>query len=520
MKVVSAKQMQELDQCTIHNHNIPALQLMENAGQEVSRIIRDYYPDLKKVVIFCGKGNNGGDGLVCARILSQHEIETIVYLCAKTSELKGECRINYEVCQSLESKPVIHEITEESQLKDVQTELANADLVVDALLETGTKGPLQGLLSKVIHIINEADKQTVAIDIPTGMNPDTGEIVDDCIQPAITVTLGLPKIGLVTYPGAQYTGKVITADIGIPSNAIDSLKINLNYLTVEECSLLLPEREPESHKGTYGHVLILAGSPGFLGAACLATESALRSGAGLVTLGVPSSLQTPAAIKLTEAMTLGLPETAKHTLDLNAEPIIDNFLKRANVLAMGPGISTQENTLSLVRRLVQNSPIQVILDADALVAYHNNLSGFKAAQKPVIITPHPGEMARLCNCSIQDVQNNRISLSRRFAKDFGVYLVLKGAATLIAEPSGQVYINSTGNPGMATGGAGDVLTGIIASLSAQGLTPLEACLLGSYLHGLSGDFAAGVLTQYCLTARDIIQYLPKAFSHLLSVSNT
>ncbi len=514
MKIVTSAQMREIDYATIGEMRIPGLRLMENAGKAVADAILKHYPTAQSIGFLCGRANNGGDGLVCARHLIQQGKSVEVFLLATADDLKGDAKANVTAYLNLTPPPKLIEITTDDQLKQASLSLKKFDLLVDALLGTGTSGQIRGLTSLAVDILNNTEKPIVSIDIPTGLDADRGTTLGKCIGPQLTITLGLPKVGLVTYPGAKHVGHLEIVDIGIPEKVIREKHIYLNWVTEEEIATLLPSRDPDSHKGTYGHVLVLAGSPGLTGAAILTSMAGLRSGAGLVTLGIPNSLQNVMATKLTEVMTWGLPETPKHTLDMNAEPLILDFLHKANVLAVGPGISTNEQTMALVRRLIQESTRPMVIDADGLRAFSQDPSVCKLAKAPLILTPHPGEMARLIHGTTKDVQSNRIGLAQKFAKEYKVYLILKGARTLIAEPGGQVYINPTGNPGMATGGAGDVLTGFIAGFLAQGLTPLEACLLGTYLHGSSGDFAAQSLTQFCLIADDLLTYLPKAIQKL------
>ena len=509
--------MREIDQMAIGEMRIPGLRLMENAGESVTTEILNYFPSAKTIGIFCGKGNNGGDGLVCARHLIQHGVAVTVFLLAKPEDLKGDAKSNLTAYLSLKPKAELVDVSEENQLKQCIVNLKKLDVLVDAILGTGTTGQLRGLIPLAIDIINDSNKPIVSIDIPTGLDADRGLTLGKCIRPSLTTTLGLPKIGLVTYPGAKHVGRLEVVDIGIPAKIFREKHLHLNWVTEEEAALLLPTRDPDTHKGNYGHVLVLAGSPGMTGAAALTSLSALRTGAGLVTLGTPNSLQNLMATKLTEVMTLGLPETPKHSLDINAEPVILEFLQRANVLALGPGLSTNPQTLSLVRRLIQESHRPMVIDADGLRAFTQDPTICKHAKAPLILTPHPGEMARLIHETTREVQANRIGIAQKFAKENNVFLVLKGSRTVFAEPGGQVYLNPTGNAGMATGGSGDVLTGIIAGLLAQGISPLESCILGNYLHGLAGDLAAEELTQYSLIAGDILTYLPKAFQKLIKL---
>jgi NAD(P)H-hydrate epimerase len=513
MKIVTAEQMKQIDKTAIDQRSISSLQLMEHAGKAVTKAILNFSPLAKHIAVFVGKGNNGGDGLVVARLLHQRRKKVQVYLTAKVDELAPDAKSNLKKYLRLRKvrKPV--EITKD-KLPILKQVLDNFELIIDALLGTGTKGTITGLLATLIPILNQSELQIIAIDLPSGLDADTGEPLGISIRAALTVTLGLPKPGLVTYPGAEYVGKLEIADIGLPQDLVTDEKFKFNWMTQSEMKSLIPIRKPDSHKNDYGNVFVLAGSVGFTGAATLTSLSALRAGAGLVTLGVPQSLNEVMEMKLTEVMTLPLPETTARSLSLEAEPAIIDFMKKATVLAIGPGLSLNEETKQLVRRIVIKSNLPMVIDADGITAIAEDLSILKQAKSPIILTPHPGEMARLLHSISKMVQTDRIEIAHQFAQEYKVILVLKGARTVIADPTGQVYINPTGNPGMASGGVGDVLTGLIAGFLAQKLSPLNSALLGVYLHGLSADLAVETLTQYCLIASDILDYLPKAIKTL------
>ncbi|MFB3895650.1 MAG: NAD(P)H-hydrate dehydratase [bacterium] len=515
MKIVTAEQMKQIDRTAIDHRNIPSLRLMEHAGKAVTTTLLNDFPTAKRIAIFVGKGNNGGDALVVARLLHQKQKKVSVYLTANSAEMSPDAKSNLNKYLRLRRAPKPIQITKDL-LHNLPQLLAEFHLIIDGLLGTGMKGKVAGLLADIIFLINDARKPIVAIDIPSGLHADTGEPLGISIRAALTVTLGLPKPGLITYPGAEYAGKLVIADIGLPPDLMIDEKIKLNWLTASEMKSILPFRKPDTHKNNFGHVLVLAGSVGFTGAATLTSISALRAGAGLVTLGIPKSLCDIMESKLTEVMKLPLPETEQRSLALKAEQPIMEFAKKATVLAIGPGLSLNEETKQLVRKIVIQSTLPMVIDADGITAISDDLSVLQQAKAPVILTPHPGEMARLLHSISKMVQSNRIELARRFAQDYNVILVLKGARTVIAEPTGQVYINSTGNPGMASAGVGDVLTGLIAGFLSQKVSPLNSALLGVYLHGLAGDLAAEQLTQYSLIASDILAYLPQSFRNILA----
>lgn len=515
MKIVTAEQMKQIDRSAIDQRNIPSLRLMEHAGKAVATAIVKDFPAAKQIAILVGKGNNGGDALVIARILHQKRKKVAVYLTAKPAEMSPDAKSNLNKYLRLRRAPKPIEIAKDT-LHNLPQILANFHLIVDGLLGTGTKGKVAGVLADIIFLLNDARKPIVAIDIPSGLNADTGEPLGISIRAALTVTLGLPKPGLVTYPGAEYTGKLIIADIGLPQDLITDEKIKLNWVTSSEMKSILPIRKPDTHKNNFGHILVLAGSVGFTGAATLTSLAALRAGAGLVTLGIPKSLNDIMESKLTEVMKLPLPETEQRSLALDAEPPILDFAKKATVLAIGPGLSLNEETKQLVREIVTQSTLPMVIDADGITAISEDLSVLQQAKAPIILTPHPGEMARLLHSISKMIQSNRIELARKFAQDYNVILVLKGARTVVADPTGQVYINPTGNAGMASAGVGDVLTGLIAGFLGQRISPINSALLGVYLHGLAGDLAAEQLTQYSLIASDILAYLPQSFRNIMT----
>lgn len=516
MKVVTASEMQLIDKKAIEEYGIPSLTLMENAGKSVAETIIVRFPNKKRIAVFAGKGNNGGDGLVTARYLVEKGHYVQVFLAGKKTEVSPDAKVNLDRYLKLENVPKIIEVTDSNQIKNICASLIEFDLIVDALLGTGSKGVVKGLLADLINLMNESKKPIVSIDLPSGINADTGEILGTAVKAEITVTLGLPKVGLVIYPGAEYVGDLVIADIGLPKEIIISENIKLNWITKSDVYNLLPKRKPNSHKGDYGHVFVLAGSVGFTGAASLVCEGALRIGAGLVTLGIPKSLNPIMEVKLTEVMTYPLEETANQSLALAAEPKILEFIKnrKCNSVAVGPGLSLHPETVHLLYRLIPQMTIPMVIDADALTAIAQKIDILSQVKVPVILTPHPGEMARLIGSDVSFIQSRRIETAREFAQTYKLILVLKGARTVVADPLGEVFINSTGNPGMASGGVGDVLTGFIAGLLAQKLNPLESAILGVYLHGLAGDIASHNLTYYCTTATDILFYLPQAIKQI------
>jgi len=509
MKVVTASQMRQIDKRCASEFGIPTIVLMENAGRAVATAALDMIKRVRAsyIVVVAGKGNNGGDGFAAARHLLNMGASVEVFLVGKLEEMRGDARVNMEAFRKMGGNIV--EVEEEG-LSNLAHSLLIADLVVDAILGTGVRGEVKGIYREAIALINRAPAQVLSVDIPSGICADTGRVLGNAVQADCTVTFGLPKRGIVLLPGAEFAGQVLVADIGIPNVLLEDENIELEIIEGEEMGYIFPMRFSEAHKGNFGHVFILAGSQGFAGAATLATLGALRSGAGLVTLGVPRSLYGIVASKLTEAMTRSLPETEQGSLSLKGLEEMLDFSERCDVVALGPGLSTNSETVLLVQEFIKQCPRPMVIDADGLNALVGNPDIFNQAQSPIVITPHPGEMARLLDVGTAFVQEDRLAVAGKFAKDFNVTVVLKGARTVVAEPGGDIAINTTGNPGMASGGMGDVLTGMIASFIGQGLSGFDAARLGVYLHGLAGDIAAKKVGQASLLATDLLEALPEA----------
>ncbi len=504
MRVVSAREMGNIDRYAIEEFGIPGVVLMENAGRNVIKVIRDYFRgdfSEKRVTVVCGKGNNGGDGFVIARHLVNKGVSVNVFMAAKMESIKGDALINLQVWQRMGA--VLHEIDE------LNRALRHSDLVVDALFGTGFKGEARGIHAEVIRLINDVGKPVVAVDLPSGLEADTGKVFGPCVKAEHTVTFALPKLGLILYPGADFVGELHVADISIPNKVLDQFPGDKFLTTPSMVDDWLTDRPRDSHKGDYGRAFILAGSPGMTGAAVLSAEGALRSGAGLVTLGIPSGLNLVAEAKLTEAMTLPLAETADGTLSFDSLDLILEKAAGSKVLAIGPGLSVNRETVELVREVIPTIKVPCVLDADGLNAMAGDVEAFAACRGGLVITPHAGEMARLMGLTSQEVQNDRVNIALQAAEKFKCVVLLKGARTLVAGPGGELYINTTGNPGMATGGSGDVLTGIIAGLIAQGMDLLKAAAAGAWIHGRAGDLAARDLGYMALTAGDILKYLPE-----------
>ena len=513
MKIVTSQQMREIDRKAIEENNLSGLILMENAGLRIFQSLKNIYPDLrlKKIIIFAGSGNNGGDGFVVARHLYNYGVKAKVFLLAPFNKIKGEAGENLNTINKIGVELIE---AETRKLEEIQKTIQNSDLIIDAILGTGLQGKVTGLKAKIIDLINIANKEVIAIDVPSGLDADTGKIKGPCIKATHTITLALPKIGLLIFPGASYAGRVTVEDIGIPSYLLKNNKIKTNMITREIVKSFLPFRATYSHKGSFGKVLILAGSVGMTGAAYLASEAAIRSGAGIVVLGIPRSLNPIMEVKLTEVITLPLAETEKKSLGEEAEETISKLVKNYSALGIGPGISRELETQRLAKKIIEKSNIPLVVDADAIYALSEDLAILEKTKTPLVITPHPGEMAKLVNKDVDYILNNQLDITREIAQKYGIVVVLKGARTIISNKEGEVYINIGDNSGMATGGSGDVLTGIICSLIAQGADTFSAAIAGVYIHSLAGDLARDLKGERGMIASDILSQVPQAFLKL------
>ena len=507
MKVATDSQIQNLDRKAIQDFGIPGIVLMENAGAGTVRALYDHFPDIRsrKVAIIAGPGNNGGDGFVIGRHLINRGVDVTALLVTAKEKVRGDARINLELYQKL--RP-IHEVHRQEDLLPLREQLGREGLVIDAILGTGLKSAVSGFFRETIDFINSLSVPVVAVDIPSGIEASSGKILGAAIRAKLTATFGIPKIGLLMHPGRSHTGKIEVVDISIPDYLVQEENIRVQLIELSDLACILKQRSADTHKGQCGHLLILAGSPGKTGAAAMVSEAALRSGAGLITLGIPSSLNAIMETKLTEVMTEPLPETTAQTMSIESWTKIQELMEGKKAVALGPGISTEPETMQVVNRIICNSPIPLIIDADGINALAENCALLKEASAPVLLTPHPGEMARLMKSSVQHIQEDRIGIAGRFATEHGVYLVLKGAQTIIADPGGEVYINPTGNPGLASGGTGDVLTGMIAGFVAQGYSLSEASRVGVYLHGYIADLLAEETGEIGLTATDLLARIP------------
>jgi NAD(P)H-hydrate epimerase len=514
MRVLNAAQMQDADRYTIHEIGLPSIVLMENAGRAVVAAMEATYEDLlsRRVAVLVGRGNNGGDGLVVARTLLQRGADVAVFLLGRAADVRGDARINLEILARLGVTAV--EITNEQEWELHFSEISSRELLVDAIFGTGLKEPLSGMLQTVVADVNSSGLTVVSIDLPSGVSASTHELIGDTIEASLTVTLCAPKIPLVMPPAEAHCGDLVIADIGIPDDVIEELDgPRVRILTRENMRELVQPRSAESHKGDFGRVVLVAGSMGKTGAAHLSALGALKSGAGLVTVATPRSALPIIAAMAPEYMTEALLEAKDGSVAAEAAERVLEL--SADVLAIGPGLGQGEHVRAFVKVLLERSGVPIVLDADALNAFAEHPSLLRGRDGlDVIVTPHPGEMARLVGMPTADVQANRIEVARSFAASHHLYVVLKGHRTLIATPEGSVSINLTGNPGMATGGSGDVLTGMIAAWFGQLLDAEAAACLAVYLHGFAGDLAEADEGEQALMATDIVDHLADAVLEL------
>jgi NAD(P)H-hydrate epimerase len=517
MKIVLAKTMQQAERLTMSSYPVPGQVLMETAGRACAECIDAEYGSGKGkfLLIVAGKGNNGGDGYVIARCLQRKGWSVLVLVVADRESISGDAEKNL----SLLDPSIVRFCVVPGDLDAYRAEFRQATVIVDALFGIGLGKDISGLYAEAVDAINTSGKPVVAVDIPSGVDASTGCVLGTAVQAAMTVTFAFAKVGHVVYPGRAHTGVLKTVDIGLPDDVMATVDC-FEFLTVNSVRPLLAFRDRRGHKGKYGHCLVIAGSTGKTGAAALSANTAVRAGSGLVTLAVPASLNPILEIKTTEAMTLPLDDSGRGCLgEENCDALLQ-FASGKDAVALGPGISCSPGTIALVQRLIRECPLPMVLDADGLNAVAADVSVLLDKKSSVVVlTPHPGEMARLTGQTVAGIESDRIAAAKKFAAHYGVYLVLKGAGTVVAAPDGTIAINGSGNPGMASGGMGDVLTGIIVSLIGQGYPAFEACRLGVFLHGHAADLVARDKGEIGLSATDVMERLPYAYKDLLTAES-
>lgn len=502
--------MRSIDEASINGYGIPGIVLMENAGaaaaDEISRICCG-----KSAAVICGTGNNGGDGFVIVRHLICKGWKVKVFVCGDAGKIKGDALTNLEILINMAAEVSLATVDD---MEALDSGIAESIVIVDALLGTGFKGKVSGLYEQVIDKINASGKVVVAVDMPSGLDGDTGFAGGACVRANKTVAFQLAKVGQVINQGPEYCGELITADISIPRQVIEEAGLKVNLTDMEFLASRICKRTDNTHKGTYGRVSVIAGSLGMLGAGLMSARSALKSGAGIVTLGVPKSLQAAANSMSPELMTRGLAENADGTLSKECTGQLLELIKPDSCTLFGPGLSQGPDIEGLAEHIIREAKAPLVIDADGINAISREPEILRESISSIVITPHPGEMARLMKCTASDIQGNRLAYAERFAREYGAVTVLKGFRTIVAVPDGTLHVNPTGNPGMATAGAGDVLAGIIAGLIAQGMPAADAAVCGVYIHGAAGDAAAQKIGEYGLTASDIIEFVPHTIKNI------
>lgn len=517
MKVVTAAEMRELDRRTIEEYGLPGGQLMENAGLGVAvhlqELIYDYGLEDGRILFVAGRGNNGGDAFVAAGALHQLQYNVELWMTCSPNELKGDALVQYQ--RMAELGVYVEELTTLEDWDNMDLPSEQFDMMVDGLLGTGLSGPARGVPARAIEFINERieDALVVAIDVPSGLDADTGEAPGGAVLADVTVTMAQPKQGLLRQEAAEYVGRLEVVDIGIPDEyvAVTRGEIGVEFISASDAMLMLPERRARhSHKGDYGHILLIGGSTGFSGAITMATRAALRSGVGLVTVYVPQEIHSIVAAAVPEAMVFPMPELTNAADQLMTDWRINDF----DAVLVGPGLGRTAAGAKLVSQLLKISRVPVVLDADAIAVMTGAVDEIAQARCPVILTPHPGECAFLLDASAQAIQADRRQAALETAQLTNSVTVLKGAGTIVAVPEGALAITMTGNPGMAKGGSGDVLAGLLTGLVPQIPDLYSATCLAVYLHGTAGDFAAIENSQMGMTAMDIVDQFSNVFHSL------
>jgi len=514
MKLALSQDMRKIDELAVKEHGLTIARLMEAAGAAVVEAMEEKWGALedKTIGVLCGKGNNGGDGFVTARLLKRKKASVAILFTGEPEELKGEALQQFQKAKT--AKVPILSLTDKDGLKPAQVAMEECDLLVDALFGTGLSRPIEGLQKDLIQLAKRSGKPVVAVDIPSGLSADSGSPMGEVLNAQLTVTFGLPKVGFFTPIGASFVGSVVVKEIGFPQELLKGSFLKHELIDASIVVRSLPRYDENTHKGTRGRVVVVAGATGLTGAAALCAYGAQRIGAGLVTVACPESLIPILGAKLTEPMTAPVPEVEGGFLSLRAAGRILHLTTNVNAVVIGPGIGRHRETGQLLREILTKLTVPMVVDADALNLLGGQLDIFKAARAPVILTPHPGEAAWLLKTTINEVEQNRVKVAKHIAEGYNVVSVLKGRYTVIASPKGEVRINPTGNRGLATGGTGDVLAGMIGGLLAQRLSPFEAATAGVYIHGLAGERASRRLGLDGLLAGDLLPILPRLLRKL------
>ncbi len=519
MKVVSARQMAELDKAAIEQYGIPSLLLMENAGrscaERILRFLEDKVgaPEEASVAIVCGRGNNGGDGMVIARNLHNRGVYVEVFLLAEEDAVSRDSKVQLDILKKMDVE--VRVIRDRDGVEDLRSYLEEVHLCVDAILGTGLSSALAGIIRETVEVINLSLAPVYAVDIPSGIDATTGRILGEAIRADYTGTFGLLKLGHVLLPGSIHCGETEVYEIGIPSKAVFDAGIKTEALDERIVKSMLSIRPPDFHKGDAGRVFIVGGSPGMTGAPCLAGIAAVRMGAGLITAVVPSSLRPTVESKLMEVMSIGIEDGGGGRFTKEMIPELVERISKADVVVVGPGLGSYPEAGPFIRELIPRIRVPFVLDADGLNALGGQVEALRTAISPCTLTPHPGEMSRLTGESIEAIEASRIGSALHVAEEQNVTVILKGARTIITTSGGDVFINTTGNPYMASGGMGDALAGMVAALAAQGLSPNDAACAGVFLHGMSADLLVRRYPMSAVSATDVIENIREAVQHTM-----
>ena len=490
LKLVDAKEMRAIDRSTIRDFGVKGLTLMENAGKGAAGVALKELEGAKskRVSIFAGKGNNGGDGFVVARHLANAGYEVRVFSIARIKELKGDAKVNAKAWENIGG--VTNILRSGADIKKHTVFFAHSALIIDALFGTGLSSDVRGVVKAIMDYINSSRIRVLSIDMPSGISADTGAVMGTAVSADITATMALPKLGLYQYPGREYAGRIEVIDIGAPRILLEDPSLPSNLIDDALVRSILRPRGADTNKGSFGHLLVIAGSPGKSGAAYLAATAAMRAGAGLVTIALPKGLNPLMEVKTTEVMTVPLPETGAGTLSLETLPAIKKLIRGKSALVIGPGLGDSKDVGDLVRALLTSKDIKLpptLIDADGLNVLKNDLSILKKVKTKLVLTPHPGEMARLLKVTSAKVQGERVESDGKLTKKTGAVTLLKGASTVISAPGDKLFINPTGSPALASAGTGDVLSGMIGAFMANGYAPVDSVVAGVYLHGLAAE---------------------------------
>lgn len=513
MKILSTKAMREVDRVASEDFGIPGVVLMENAALGVVDAALAEVPHAESVVIFCGPGNNGGDGLAVARHLAVRGLQVVAVVATGGREYSGDARIQHEIARKMAGMGLELRVMTADRAAEVES-LSNTDLVIDALFGTGLSRPLDGWFADLVTAIDALDVTILAVDLPSGLNGDRSDLWGPHIEADLTVTFGALNAAHVFPPASDAAGRVVIADLGIPLDLVERADGDLFLLDAGDLAPLLGPRPAAAHKGDFGHLLIAAGSVGKSGAAVLAAQAAVRSGAGLVTAAIPESILDAFEAASLETMSTPLPVVDEGELAGGALDELVRGAESKNAVAVGPGLGTSSVTAETIRSFCLGVELPLVLDADGLTAFAGQLGGLRQRSCATVLTPHPGELARLIGVETADIVKDRLGSVRRAAEESGAVVLLKGHLSLIADPEGGVYVSPTGNPGMATGGSGDVLTGMIGALLAQRVDPLAATQLAAFAHGMAGDAAAAEVGERSLAAADLLAFVPSSFRAL------